>query len=63
MYTDETDKIFNKLVKAAPLLKSFNILTGERRPDAKPKNVMVTMILFRGMEDEKTDKFQGEDEH
>ena len=58
IYTDKTDKIFNKLVKEAPLLKDFNILSGKRKPDAKLKKVMVTMLLHKEKEDEKAEKLR-----
>ena len=34
-HADKTDEIYNKLVKEAPLVKDFNILSGKCKPDAK----------------------------
>ncbi len=63
IYTGKTDKMFSKLIKEAPLLKDFNILTGKHKPDAKPKNVMVKTILSREKRDETNREAQGENEH
>ena len=47
IYTDQTDRTHNTLVGDATGRKAYDIATGKRKPDLKPKNVMVTMILFR----------------
>ncbi len=51
IYTDKTDRSYNKLVGDAEGRKALNIATGFRKADLKPKNVMVTMILFREEEE------------
>jgi len=56
IFTDKTDRIFNKLVQEAPLQKGLNETLGKRKPDAKLKNVMSTMILFREKEDDKSER-------
>ena len=50
IYTDKTDRIYNKLVGDAQGRKALDIATGVRKADLEPKNVMVTMILFREKE-------------
>ncbi len=44
--TDKTDRVYNKLMEAASGRKPLEVATGVRKADLKPKNVMVTMILF-----------------
>ena len=50
IHTDKTDRIYNKLVGDATGRKAFDVATGVRKPELKPQNVMVTMILFREKE-------------
>ncbi len=56
IYTDKTDKLYIKLVEDATGRKALNIAIGKRKSDVKPKNVMVTMILFREKEDYKKEE-------
>ncbi len=50
IYTDKTDRIYNKLVGSASDRKTFDVATGVRKADLVLKNVVVTMILFREKE-------------
>ncbi len=50
IYTDKTDRNYNKLVGVAPGRKAVDIATDIRKPDLKLKNAMVTMILSRQQE-------------
>ncbi len=45
---DNADRIYNKLVRHATGRNLYDIATGNRKPDLKPKKVMVTMILSWG---------------
>ena len=56
IFTDKTDKLYNKLVEDAAGRKTFDLASGKRKAEVKPQNVMVTMILFREKEDEKKEK-------
>ena len=56
IFTDKTDKLYNKLVEDATGRKIFDLASGKRKADVKPQNVMVTMILFREKEDDKKEK-------
>ncbi len=62
IYTDKTDRIYNDLVGDAEGLKAFEIATGVLKPDLKPKNVMVTMILVREKETDPKKEKQKEKE-
>ncbi len=44
--------------KNGKIYKDFSISTGKRKLGAEPKNVMVTMILFREKEDEQTERLR-----
>ncbi len=46
------------MAEAATGRKALDIATGKRQPELKPKNVMVTMILFREKENEKSEKLR-----
>jgi hypothetical protein len=50
IYTDKSDKIYDKLVGDVAGQQASDVATGVRKPDLKPKNVMVTMIFFREKE-------------
>ena len=62
IYTDKTDRIYNKLVESASDRKAFDVATGVRKAELELKNVMVTMILYREKEADPKKEKQKEDE-
>ena len=52
IYTDKTDRNYNKLVEAASGRKALDVATGVRKADLELKNIMVAMILFREKEED-----------
>ena len=62
IYTDKTDRIYNKLVGSASDRKALNVASGVRKADLVLKNVMVTMILFREKEEDPKKEKQKEKE-